>query len=73
MTTEELIQKLEDSYCYDPWPCIFGMHIQHGGHYGCRARYPHGDMNEPDQGCIAHQAAKLLRRLNESQDISGNL
>ena len=63
-TKEEIIEILENAECLDRFYCPFGMCGQNeNGAWGCFAKYPNGDPKEPNQGCIAHQAAKLLREL----------
>ncbi len=63
-TKEEIIEILEDAECVDGWACPFGMHGENkNGAWGCFARFPNGDPKEPDQGCIALQAAKLLKEI----------
>jgi len=62
LTKEEIIDALESAGCYDGFDCPFGMYGQNDkGRWGCFAKYPNGDPNEKNQGCIAHQAARLLK------------
>lgn len=59
-----VLEKLDDVCCSDPFECIFGMYGRNKkGHYGCFAKYPNGNPNEPNQGCIAKQAAEIIRAL----------
>ena len=59
---EELIEILERAECTDGFACPFGMFGENDqGAWGCFAKYPDGDPAKPNQGCIAHQAAKMLR------------
>ena len=62
MTREEIIKALETSICSDAYECIFGMYGRNKrGHFGCFAEYPHGDPSEENQGCVAIQAARIMR------------
>lgn len=61
MTRKKLIEILEDAECCG-FDCPFGMYGRNKhGYLGCFAKYPHGDPDEENQGCIAHQAARILR------------
>lgn len=62
MTREEIIKALEESICSDPLDCVFGMYrVNKRGRFGCFAEYPHGDPSEGNQGCVAIQAARIMR------------
>lgn len=62
MTREEIIKALEESICSDPYECIFGMYrVNKRGHFCCFAERPNGKPNEKNQGCIAIQAARIMR------------
>lgn len=64
MTDKELLEVLKNADCFDPFECIFGMYgANENKCYGCFAQFPNGDPHEENQGCIAHQAAKLIERL----------
>ena len=66
MTKEELLKMLDNTDCDDPFECPWGMYGKNkNGNYGCFARWPHGDPDEPDQGCIGQQAAKLIRSMEK--------
>lgn len=70
MTDKELLETLKSADCEDPFDCIFCMyHKNERGRLVCFAQHPNGDLNEENQGCIAHQAAKLIEKLmkNNSQ------
>ena len=61
---EVLVEILENSCCNDPFECIFGMYGHATGKgYGCFAKYPDSDPRKESQGCIAHQAANILKTL----------
>lgn len=63
---EQLAAIMENAVCMDPYSCPFGMYGQsEDGMEGCFARYEHGNPNEEDRGCIAHQVGKVLRQANE--------
>ena len=62
MTKPEIIEALETSECLDGFACPFGMYGQNkAGAWGCFAKYPNGDPSKPAEGCIAHQAARMLK------------
>lgn len=69
MDIDAIIEKLENADCDDPFVCIFGMYGQNKkGYWGCFAKYPSGDPNEENQGCIAHKAAEIIRSLREHEE-----
>ena len=62
MTREEIIKALEESICSDPYECIFGMYrVNKREHFCCFAEHPNGKPNEKNHGCIAIQAARIMR------------
>lgn len=62
LSRDEIIDALENARCYDGFDCPFGMYGENDkGAWGCFAKYPNGDPKEENQGCIAHQAARLLK------------
>ena len=63
MTKEQIVKALEraGSACVG-FSCPFGMFGQNKeGAWGCFAKYPDGDPACPSQGCVASQAAKIIR------------
>ena len=64
-----ILEKLDDICCSDPYECIFGMYgMNKKGHRVCLAEHPSGNLNEPNQGCIAKQAAEIIRTLLEEAE-----
>ena len=62
LSKDEIIIILKNAGCYDGFDCPFGMYRENEkGEWGCFAKYPNGDPKEENQGCIAHQAARLLK------------
>lgn len=65
-----LLDVLENASCGDPFECPFDMYGKNGdGKYGCFARFPNGDPNEEDHGCIAHQAAQIIKEIKVSLEL----
>lgn len=65
-----LLDVLENASCGDPFECPFDMYGKNGdGKYGCFAKFPNGDPNEEDHGCIAHQAAQIIKEIKVSLDL----
>ena len=63
---EEIIEILENAGCPDGFACPFGMYGENrDGKWGCFAEYPDGDGTKESQGCIAHQAARLLKGMGK--------
>ena len=59
-----VLEKLDGAICSDPFECLFDMYGKNKkGHYGCFAKFPNGDPNEQNHGCIAAQAADIIREL----------
>lgn len=70
---DELIGILENASCGDPFECPFDMYGRNKeGKYGCFARFPGGTPDEEDQGCIAHQAARLLKQETVHPEYEGD-
>ena len=62
MKTKEIIEILENAGCGDPFECPAGMYGKNkDDNWGCFAKYPNGNPDEENQGCIFHQAAKALK------------
>ena len=60
MNKNEIIEALKGASCPDGFSCPFGMYGRNeDGFWGCFAKYPDGQTGE-SQGCVAHQAARLL-------------
>ena len=69
MNDKEIIEALKNAACEDGFECIFGMYgMNKKKCYGCFARFPNGNPDEEDQGCVAHQAARLIERLLNKGD-----
>lgn len=67
MTDKEILEALKNAECEDEFVCIFGMCGENkSGNFGCFAKYPNGNPDEENQGCVAHQAAKLIEKLTKN-------
>lgn len=63
---EEIIEILENAECSDGFACPFNMYGENRDEkWGCFAEYPDGDGTKESQGCIAHQAARLLKGMGK--------
>ena len=72
LTIKELITYNKEAYCGDPFVCPYGMYAENNeGKFGCFAKFPNGDPNESECGCVAHQAAFYLYLLTYIQCQNG--
>ena len=72
LTIKELITYNKEAYCSDPFACPYGMYAENNeGNFGCFAKFPNGDPNEPKCGCLAHQTAFYLKLMTDIQCENG--
>lgn len=60
-----LKEMLQEAICSDPFACPWGMYGKKNGAWGCFAEYPDGDGTKPSQGCVSHQAAERIAKLEQ--------
>ena len=69
MEAKEIIETLRNSECNDPFECPFGMFRKNKkGKWGCFAKFPNGNPEEPEQKCIIQQAADLIEELMKEKE-----